>query len=195
MSTLRQLLSSDSSKPYYLSAAPQCPRPDASIPVPELLDYVDFFGVQFYNNPACQLNAGQGFLDSLQAWSGDLEGSTGSSKRSTSSGERSPRDHQFDPSSRRRTRAKRTGSGSFLTTNNGITSPRLLIGTPAFPGAGGGYVNVSTYESILEEVKALELPNLAGAMFWDGAYEEVSGQVIATGGPNTTFAEVVRQVL
>ena len=56
---------------FYLSAAPQCPRPDASIPQ-ELMTMADYVYVQFYNNPPCNLNAGTGFLDSVQAWSTGL---------------------------------------------------------------------------------------------------------------------------
>jgi chitinase len=193
MSTLRQLLITDPSKPYYLSAAPQCPRPDTSILVPELLDVIDFFGVQFYNNAACQLNAGQGFLESLQAWSDDLLGGNDPSKRSRAGMRRDSLNGRVPR--QRRLRSKRSTGSSFTNINNGFTAPRLLIGTPAFGGAGSGYVDVSAYKAILEQVQALALPNLAGAIFWDGAYEEVSGQVIDASGVDTTFAQVVRQVL
>lgn len=176
MSTLRQLFTTDASKPYYLSATPQCPRPDASIPVPLLLNEIDFFSVQFYNNPSCQLSAGQAFLDSLQAWSNDLLAGTGRARR--------PRRSLLTP---------RT-SGAFNAINNGITSPRLLIGAPAFPAAGSGYVDVATFRTILQAVRSLHLPNLAGATFWDGAYQEVSGRVIDAGGQNVTFAEVLKEV-
>ncbi|EXJ83413.1 hypothetical protein A1O1_07036 [Capronia coronata CBS 617.96] len=201
-STLRQLFASDSSKPYYLSAAPQCPRPDASIPVPQLLNYIDFFSVQFYNNPSCQLSStDQGFFTSLQAWSDDLLALDGATVTPTGSGTHPPgsrdltdvREHSM------RIRPKRqplTGpSSSFVNTHNGITAPRLLIGTPAFPGAGSGFVDVATYKGILQRVKTLALPNLAGAIFWDGAYQEVTGQVIDGSGLNTTFAQVVKNVL
>jgi chitinase len=42
--TLRNLMST-ANKPYYLSAAPQCPRPDAAVLVPLLLPYIDFFSM------------------------------------------------------------------------------------------------------------------------------------------------------
>ncbi|KAF2234108.1 glycoside hydrolase family 18 protein, partial [Viridothelium virens] len=67
---LHSLIASDRSKKYYVSAAPQCPRPDASIPL-ELMQAADFVWVQFYNNPQCNLGS-SGFLDSFQAWSRDL---------------------------------------------------------------------------------------------------------------------------
>ncbi|KAH8668703.1 glycoside hydrolase superfamily [Xylariales sp. PMI_506] len=51
--TLRQLMDADTSKKYYLSAAPQCPFPDANVGT--TLDAVpfDLVMVQFYNNPQC----------------------------------------------------------------------------------------------------------------------------------------------
>lgn len=62
----------DSSRTYYISAAPQCPRPDASIPL-DAMQTMDFVFVQFYNNAAANCDVGQpGFLDSLKAWSSDL---------------------------------------------------------------------------------------------------------------------------
>lgn len=70
VSALRTQLDSDSSKKYYISAAPQCPRPDASIPL-AAMQSMDFVFVQFYNNGDC--NIGQpGFADSFKAWSQDL---------------------------------------------------------------------------------------------------------------------------
>lgn len=63
-------MSADTAKPYYISAAPQCPRPDASIPL-DAMQAMDFVFVQFYNNGDC--NIGQpGFAASLKAWSQDL---------------------------------------------------------------------------------------------------------------------------
>lgn len=48
-------------KPFYLTAAPQCPYPDASID-PMLNDfrggvYFDAIYIQFYNNPSCDLSS------------------------------------------------------------------------------------------------------------------------------------------
>ena len=63
-------MTEDETKTYYISAAPQCPRPDASIPL-DAMQAMDFVFVQFYNNGDC--NIGQpGFVDSLKAWSSDL---------------------------------------------------------------------------------------------------------------------------
>ncbi len=70
VSSLRSTMNADSSKTYYISAAPQCPRPDASIPL-DAMQQMDFVFVQFYNNGDC--NIGQpGFEASLKAWSQDL---------------------------------------------------------------------------------------------------------------------------
>ncbi|GAB7341788.1 hypothetical protein MBLNU457_g0118t1 [Dothideomycetes sp. NU457] len=69
-SAFRTLFATDTSKPYYLSAAPQCPYPDASIPLAALAQ-TDFVFVQFYNNPQCDLS-GDGFGASFGTWSADL---------------------------------------------------------------------------------------------------------------------------
>ncbi|KAI9682943.1 MAG: hypothetical protein M1829_006379 [Trizodia sp. TS-e1964] len=68
--------SAPSPRTYYISAAPQCPRPDASIPL-DLLRGADFVWVQFFNNPDCQTGS-PGFLESFRAWSNDLAGGAGS---------------------------------------------------------------------------------------------------------------------
>lgn len=214
-------MASDPSKKYYLTAAPQCPYPDASIPIPEMLESIDFFSVQFYQNPSCQLNSGQGFQDSVQAWSDILSGATPAkqkpkpklAKKTRHTG-RLPRENGAgayrEPPSRQHPRPltkaqvqtnKRQTSDpsiSFFDIDNGITSPRLLIGTPAFDWAtpsnpNTGYVDVATYRDILALVKTKDLPNLAGAMFWDGGYQSTSAQDVD--GQMLTYADVVRSVL
>ena len=67
---LRTAMDADTSKTYYISSAPQCPRPDASIPL-DAMQAMDFVFVQFYNNGDCNVGA-SGFLDSFTAWSSDL---------------------------------------------------------------------------------------------------------------------------
>ncbi|KAK6002772.1 hypothetical protein QM012_001522 [Aureobasidium pullulans] len=67
---LRTLFASDTTKKYYLSSAPQCPRPDASIPT-STVALCDFVFVQFYNNPSCDLSS-DGFATSFASWSDDL---------------------------------------------------------------------------------------------------------------------------
>ncbi|KAK5988846.1 Endochitinase 3 [Cladobotryum mycophilum] len=63
----RSNFAADTSKKYYLTAAPQCPYPDASEPlnVCQLLDYV---WVQFYNNGDCNINQ-RNFISSVKTWS------------------------------------------------------------------------------------------------------------------------------
>lgn len=75
---LRTLFASDTSKKYYLSSAPQCPRPDASIPV-SAMALCDFVFVQFYNNPSCDLGSA-GFATSFAEWSDDLAAANNETK-------------------------------------------------------------------------------------------------------------------
>lgn len=73
-STLRKCYQTDTSKSYYLSAAPQCPFPDASDPMGLLL-LCDFVFVQFYNNAPCEIGSA-GFAASVNTWSRALLNST-----------------------------------------------------------------------------------------------------------------------
>ena len=73
-SALRQQFASDPTKTYYLSAAPQCPLPDESIPLGAMTQ-ADFVWVQFYNNPSCNLDS-DGFQASFAAWSANLSASS-----------------------------------------------------------------------------------------------------------------------
>jgi chitinase len=47
---MRTHYASDSSKSYYIAAAPQCPLPDAYLNTVLTTAHVDFIFVQFYNN-------------------------------------------------------------------------------------------------------------------------------------------------
>lgn len=67
---LRSIINQYTARPYYISAAPQCPRPDASIPL-NGMQAVDFIFLQFYNNGQCNIGK-DGFIRSLIAWSHDL---------------------------------------------------------------------------------------------------------------------------
>lgn len=72
VSSLRSTMNTDKTKTYYISAAPQCPRPDASIPL-DAMQSMDFVWVQFYDNAQAGCDVGQpGFVASLKAWSSDL---------------------------------------------------------------------------------------------------------------------------
>ena len=80
VSALRQTFAGDKTKHYYISGAPQCPRPDASIPL-AAMQSMDFVFVQFYNNAMAGCDIGQpGFIDSLKAWSNDLSGNSTTAK-------------------------------------------------------------------------------------------------------------------
>ncbi|MCJ1395767.1 hypothetical protein MMC18_008653 [Xylographa bjoerkii] len=72
--SLRTLFSRDPSKTYYLSGAPQCIYPDASLPLPAMLD-MDFVWVQFFDNPPCNVGT-PGFPASFQTWSTALNAGT-----------------------------------------------------------------------------------------------------------------------
>jgi chitinase len=158
ISALRALFqSSAATKPYFLSAAPQCPRPDASIPLSSMQTSLDFVWVQFYNNPSCNLASGASFLSSLAAWSGDLAADT----------------------------------ADFINTGNGVSSPRLYMGVPAWPGAGSGYVDANGLRSLLHSVHGAHA-NFGGVMFWDGAFGEESA---GSDGSSETLMQIVKDVL
>ena len=76
VSALRSTFVGDKTKQYYISGAPQCVRPDASIPL-AAMQTMDFVFVQFYNNAMAGCDVGQpGFIDSFKAWSNDLSGNS-----------------------------------------------------------------------------------------------------------------------
>lgn len=57
----------------YLSAAPQCPRPDRNLDTAINTGLFDYVWVQFYNNPQCDYSGGEkGLIDSWNAWSSAL---------------------------------------------------------------------------------------------------------------------------
>jgi len=57
------------SRRVYLSAAPQCPFPDASLGTALGTGLFDYVWVQFYNNPPCQFSSGRkAFLDAWKQW-------------------------------------------------------------------------------------------------------------------------------
>jgi chitinase len=64
----------DTSKKYYLTAAPQCPYPDVSVPL-KVCALADYVWVQFYNNDDC--NVGQsGFNTAVKNWSKGIGSAT-----------------------------------------------------------------------------------------------------------------------
>ncbi|PTB62220.1 glycoside hydrolase family 18 protein [Trichoderma citrinoviride] len=64
----------DPSKKYYLTAAPQCPFPDASEPL-NVCQLADYIWVQFYNNGNCNI-AQSGFNTAVQNWSKNIGNAT-----------------------------------------------------------------------------------------------------------------------
>lgn len=67
---LRSNMEQDSSKTYYLTAAPQCPFPDASEPL-NVCQELDYVWVQFYNNGNCNV-AKSGFNTAVQKWASNI---------------------------------------------------------------------------------------------------------------------------
>ncbi|KAL7903997.1 hypothetical protein GGI35DRAFT_472743 [Trichoderma velutinum] len=66
----------DNSKKYYLTAAPQCPFPDASEPL-NVCQLADYIWVQFYNNPEANCDIGQGgFNTAVKNWSKSIGNAT-----------------------------------------------------------------------------------------------------------------------
>lgn len=128
----------------YLSAAPQCPRPDENIPLSSMQSAIDFVLVQFYNNPSCSLKAGSAFLDSVSAWSSDINSTTAADD-----------------------------DESFTDIGNGVSSPRLFIGTPSFYAAGeDAYEPAADLASLFKEVRELGLGNLGGGSLWNAEWGE-----------------------
>ena len=52
---------------------------------------LDFIFVQFYNNPSCNINTGNTFLDSLSSWSSNISSTSGSTFQAINNGVTSPR--------------------------------------------------------------------------------------------------------
>ncbi|KAK1282407.1 hypothetical protein QJS10_CPB22g00044 [Acorus calamus] len=52
----------------YLSAAPQCPYPDAALGEAIATGLFDYVWIQFYNNPPCQYSADVGPTNLLNSW-------------------------------------------------------------------------------------------------------------------------------
>jgi chitinase len=82
-------------------------------------------------------------------------------------------------------------TADFVDTGNGVSSPRLYMGVPAWPGAGSGYVDANAFRSLLQNVNEVHA-NFGGVMFWDGAFGEQSA---GTNGGNETFMQIAKDVL
>jgi len=69
-SDFTKALRSEMKDGQYITGAPQCPSPDASLPF-DVLNQMDFVWVQFYNNGPCNHGA-SGFEASVKDWSSKL---------------------------------------------------------------------------------------------------------------------------
>jgi chitinase len=67
---MRANMDSDTSKKYYMTAAPQCPYPDTSVPI-DICQQLDYVWVQFYNNGDCNI-AQSAFNSSVKRWSSGI---------------------------------------------------------------------------------------------------------------------------
>ncbi|GKU88018.1 hypothetical protein SLEP1_g2333 [Rubroshorea leprosula] len=66
---------SDQGKTVYLTAAPQCPFPDAWLGDALKTGPFDYVWVQFYNNPPCQYTSGNtaNLVDAWNQWTQDIQ--------------------------------------------------------------------------------------------------------------------------
>lgn len=130
---------------------------------------IDFLFIQFYNNPACNLDSA-GFLASLQAWSGDVarnESAATSSWVDTANGVSAPRVYVSAPS------FPAAGSGWVA----GEKFSRMVGRVRGVEG---------------------ELGNLGGVMFWDGAYGVLSARqdgVYGRTGVGRSYMRLVKEGL
>lgn len=75
---------------------------------------------------------------------------------------------------------------SFQSVGNGVSSPRLYIGAPAFQGGGSGYLPGAQFAGVIGKARGLGLGNFGGVMLWDGSEGELNKD---TGG-NSYMADV-----
>lgn len=136
---LRTVMDNAGGKKYYLTAAPQCPYPDAANN--EMLAGAvsfDFLMVQFYNNycgvNSFQVGSSSQFSFNMDTW--DNWARTVSKNRNV----------------------------------------KVLVGAPASPGAGGGYVPVSTLSSIIGYSK--QFSSFGGVMIWDASQAWANGNFV-----------------
>jgi len=136
MNELRRLWSNDTQRIYYITAAPQCVYPDASLgpdkkvhneTIPTAISHAwfDWLNMQFYNND-CGVYYFNTSAFNFNEWANSIP------------------------------------------TINPNPNIKLMLGIPAGPKAGGGYVNATGMAKIIENVR--KLPQFAGIMMWDDGY-------------------------
>ncbi|KAL4927773.1 glycoside hydrolase family 18 protein [Aspergillus undulatus] len=135
---LRTLADSDTSKKYYLTAAPQCPFPDAAdkdILNTEASAAIDAVFVQFYNN-FCGVNA---FTAARTIKTGRVAAQS---------------NFNFDTWDK------------WALTESKNKNVRVLLGVPANTGAAStGYLSISSLEPVIAYSKGFE--SFGGVMMWD----------------------------
>ncbi|KAL4903449.1 glycoside hydrolase superfamily [Aspergillus multicolor] len=161
---LRSLADADTSKKYYLTAAPQCPFPDAAdkdILNTDSSAAIDAIFVQFYNNycgvnaysPARNIPAGarSKSSDKLRAradWFGRPHLSSGSGSRMAAS------NFNFDV------------WDNWALTQSKNKNVRVFLGVPANTGAAStGYLPAASLEPVISYSKGFE--SFGGVMMWD----------------------------
>lgn len=115
-----------------------------------------------------------------------------------------------------------------MDTGNGVVSPRVFVGALAFPFTGGGsgnsshsesaetspnstestsssseprsrgWIDGATYFELMQNVSTMNLPNLGGAMLWDGAYGVLSAEtdgVEGRSGLGRTYMDLAKEGL
>ncbi|KAL4815318.1 glycoside hydrolase superfamily [Aspergillus spinulosporus] len=161
---LRALADADPSKTYYLTAAPQCPYPDAAdkdILNTDSSAAIDAVFVQFYNNycgvnaysPARNIPAGARTKagDKLRVredWYGRPHRSSGSGNRAAAS------NFNFDV------------WDNWALTQSKNKNVRVFLGVAANTGAAStGYLPVTSLEPVISYSKGFE--SFGGVMMWD----------------------------
>jgi chitinase len=161
---LRALADADTSKTYYLTAAPQCPYPDAADK--DILNTnssaaIDAVFVQFYNNycgvnaytPARKIPAGARAkagekLRAREDWYGRPHRSSGSGNQAAAS------NFNFDV------------WDNWALTQSKNKNVRVFLGVPANTGAAStGYLPVTSLEPVISYSKGFE--SFGGVMMWD----------------------------
>ncbi|KAL4994142.1 glycoside hydrolase superfamily [Aspergillus recurvatus] len=161
---LRALADADTSKKYYLTAAPQCPYPDAAgkdILNTDNSAAIDAVFVQFYNNycgvnaysPARNKPAGAetkagGKLRAREDWYGRPHRSSGSGNRAAAS------NFNFDV------------WDNWALTQSKNKNVRVFLGVPANTGAAStGYLPAASLAPVISYSRGFE--SFGGVMMWD----------------------------
>ena len=134
---MRQHYASDSSKSYYISAAPQCPLPDAYLNTVLTGAHVDFIFVQFYNNYCTFIYLKRSDVGGINQY---VSGAT--------------------------TNFNFAAWDTFAKTQSYNTAAKVYLGVPASSSAAGtGYVDITTLGSAAEYLQST-YSSFGGIMMW-----------------------------